>query len=666
MSPRYSLRFESGERRGETIPIAGQTFTVGRRPGNSLQIGEASVSGRHAELILEDTKVRVRDLGSTNGTKVEGERVTEADLAHGTRVTFGHVEMSFLDDSIQGGAPGGAAASSPSSLGGDLADAGTTVSAELVARSRKGSRLVLVVVPLALLAVAGAWWFGRSGSGGEGGPRRSEQPVTEVAGNLLGESYSFEGESLAWTGLEGAPVVWTQQVSAKSSGAQGLGTDLEPSEWAAIASPFVRVTPGHGLVARARMRARGAATVMLGIELAPGDAKIAGHPGAWAASSEPSDAFQDAEVKLRVPEGFTSARVIVQARAAADAAASADTDAEGATADVDDVSLVDVEAPAVEIVVGAFHFVPLGEPATCAVLTRGGNVLASEMLLQRVDAPPGSPPEPLTWTSQEKNIRIEIPAAHELVVRLEPQALGAGCATLSSEGYSARAADFQGENVDAVLVGRDLEMFGLRCEPALAIVGRMSEGAMVLRIGAGAAGSVLVQTDFQVELARAHELARAAEEAERTGQYGACLAALGELLDRYPVQSDLVERAEATRARLTREGLEEVASLRADFERARFFRLLDLFRSLEARNAALAAKYAGSDVIDDIQNLAGEIAAEVAQLRIRQDQYERERLTAILAGLQKQKAGELSKAVESYLSEHFGGERQEDLEPPQR
>ena len=50
MDNRYSLRFESGERKGETIPISGSGFTIGRKPGNSLQILDNSVSGNHATI----------------------------------------------------------------------------------------------------------------------------------------------------------------------------------------------------------------------------------------------------------------------------------------------------------------------------------------------------------------------------------------------------------------------------------------------------------------------------------------------------------------------------------------------------------------------------------------------------------------------------------------
>ena len=96
MEPRPALRFETGDRRGETIPIPSGGLTVGRKPGHSLQILDASVSGRHAEVVLDADGALVRDLGSTNGTRVRDERVTEARLSDGDVVVFGSVRMRFL------------------------------------------------------------------------------------------------------------------------------------------------------------------------------------------------------------------------------------------------------------------------------------------------------------------------------------------------------------------------------------------------------------------------------------------------------------------------------------------------------------------------------------------------------------------------------------------
>jgi hypothetical protein len=381
-----------------------------------------------------------------------------------------------------------------------------------------------------------------------------------------------------------------------------------------------------------------------------------GRPLAWTPRRRAVDAFEDVELAVRAPEGYASARVVVHALAES---------ADGGSVDVDDVSLVERASEGSVLEQGGFRLALLGAPATGAVLVRSGGVLASEIGLEQDEASRAAA-QPLACTSEANGFRIALPAGALLRMRLEPLALRSGCATLGSEGYSARSADFESEAVGTVLVGRDLDLFGLRCEPPLAVSARTVDGAMLLAFRASEEASVLVQTDFQAERSRAHELARTADEAERAGRIGPCLAALGELLDRVPVQSELVAKAEATRARLTRDGLAAVGALRAEFERARFFRLIDLFESLRARNQELAARYEGSDVVGEITALGADIDAELASLLARRDAHERERLRAILAGLRAGDAGDLARAVETYLAEHFGSDALPPEEPPER
>lgn len=122
MEYQYALRFESGERRGEVVPIlvdaaSGGAFTIGRRPGNSLQVTDGSVSGRHAEVHVSTAGVSVRDLGSTNGTLVDGQKVPAAQLTHGGRFSLGAVEFTLLDQGLAGApAPGPGAGAAPAGL----------------------------------------------------------------------------------------------------------------------------------------------------------------------------------------------------------------------------------------------------------------------------------------------------------------------------------------------------------------------------------------------------------------------------------------------------------------------------------------------------------------------------------------------------------------------
>lgn len=69
--------------------------TVGRLADNSLQIDDASVSSRHAEITPENGGYHLRDLGSTNGTFVNGGQVNDAVLRHGDEIRFGVVETVF-------------------------------------------------------------------------------------------------------------------------------------------------------------------------------------------------------------------------------------------------------------------------------------------------------------------------------------------------------------------------------------------------------------------------------------------------------------------------------------------------------------------------------------------------------------------------------------------
>jgi len=78
---------------GRTYELKVDRTTVGRVSDNAFEIPEASVSSHHAEIILRGNDVLIRDLGSTNGTFINGEKITEAVLKAGQTLRFGTVEM---------------------------------------------------------------------------------------------------------------------------------------------------------------------------------------------------------------------------------------------------------------------------------------------------------------------------------------------------------------------------------------------------------------------------------------------------------------------------------------------------------------------------------------------------------------------------------------------
>jgi pSer/pThr/pTyr-binding forkhead associated (FHA) protein len=67
--------------------------TLGRVDDNTIPISSPTVSGHHCEILLRGSEVVVRDLGSTNGTYINGEKVSESALKISQILRLGEVEM---------------------------------------------------------------------------------------------------------------------------------------------------------------------------------------------------------------------------------------------------------------------------------------------------------------------------------------------------------------------------------------------------------------------------------------------------------------------------------------------------------------------------------------------------------------------------------------------
>jgi predicted component of type VI protein secretion system len=78
--------------------LADDVVTVGRLEENTIAIRDVSVSSRHAQISLSGKEYVLKDLGSTNGTQVNGEAVTEKTLQNGDKVVFGNVEAVYQSD----------------------------------------------------------------------------------------------------------------------------------------------------------------------------------------------------------------------------------------------------------------------------------------------------------------------------------------------------------------------------------------------------------------------------------------------------------------------------------------------------------------------------------------------------------------------------------------
>lgn len=79
------------------VPITKERTTVGRRPYNDIVIDNLAVSGEHAVFVLQGADVSVQDLGSTNGTYVNGKAVkNQHALDNGDTVEMGKYKIRFM------------------------------------------------------------------------------------------------------------------------------------------------------------------------------------------------------------------------------------------------------------------------------------------------------------------------------------------------------------------------------------------------------------------------------------------------------------------------------------------------------------------------------------------------------------------------------------------
>ncbi|MDJ0520437.1 MAG: FHA domain-containing protein [Planctomycetota bacterium] len=95
------LEWVKGDRKGEKIWLEATRVTLGRRPSNTIPLDDRMSSGHHAEITKDLNGYTIRDLGSTNGTLLNGEPTTEAALNHGSRIRIGNSLLVFKDPSMK-------------------------------------------------------------------------------------------------------------------------------------------------------------------------------------------------------------------------------------------------------------------------------------------------------------------------------------------------------------------------------------------------------------------------------------------------------------------------------------------------------------------------------------------------------------------------------------
>lgn len=97
------LIIEDDEGRKTVVPFVREEITIGRQEGNTIRLTERNVSRRHARLMRQNGHVVVEDLGSSNGTRINGERISgQSAVKDGDLIQIGDYDLALQSDAQEG------------------------------------------------------------------------------------------------------------------------------------------------------------------------------------------------------------------------------------------------------------------------------------------------------------------------------------------------------------------------------------------------------------------------------------------------------------------------------------------------------------------------------------------------------------------------------------
>jgi len=637
METRYWLSIEGGKRRGTNFSIPEQGCLVGREAGCELQLPETTVSGKHASLAVEEHGVRVTDLDSRNGTRVNGQRVQTHLLAHGDRLSLGKLHLTLVDRRVTGGE--GPEADTLVS-GAAPSDASDRMMHADSARATKQRGLPPIVGVALLLALgAGGFYAWQLLRTTDAAPSQLE-PVVLVPGDLLDDGSFEEASTLGkWTTEPSTSLELSS--TYRHRGESGLGAELASTEKFRLSSPWVRIREGSAMNATASLR--------VGRDL-----KIA---ASWQLSSSSNEAlqlellgdalaesaefreFQSTETML---PGFDRARLVFTVEARGD----------GEFA-LDDVALTEGERRSEGVEeFEEFELYSHGSQSTSASLVRIDRVAVSELQfftesaklrLEKERTPTGWTLRPggqgasprFRFLLSDSLAELGLATLHESEQTPEGERRG-GRRRLSSETSISRVSGF--------LAGEGTLLLRIGFEQAVELEAKRTAKGWLMTTGP-LSGAVALQLSFRDERNRAADIADAARRSERTDEPGKSLALWADLLEEVPFDSKLVAEAEARRGEQLRIGLDQVEVVRSDFERARFFELPDIYRRNLERTRGLQRRYAGSEVELQAVRLEQEIELVLQGYADEAEELDRAKLARIAEALEEAGASELAEHV---------------------
>lgn len=647
---KYVLEILDGDRAGDVVAIPDHPLRIGRKPGNDVVLADEKTSGSHAEVVLEGERCILRDLGSTNGTFLDGKRVTEILLTPGDVVTFGRWRMAFR---AEGASVGGAA----TAVDGDVA-------MRTLDRSRlgKGSRstAALALALVVGLGAGGYLWLGRAQpADGDSGVSAGPRPVLAVAGDKLaagvGSCEAAEGWSLRPAGAGFSPCGVAHTGSGAFEARRGDAADA-PDFAVLRTQDATAVFPQRTYTLAAHVRAEAGATVALRAVFSSANEQS---PFAFRTGTKlaAADAWTRLELVLAAPAGCDRLQLeVVATLPTAEAVAYVDdcSVVEAGTAAPIEAKLadgshtvfgtgaalalrtVDKDAPAVLLAI-----LPDPAPAELAGLHRADLLVLSDLGAS------------LTATVGERGFRFVAANAPGLQFVMPAEAAGALITGAADGVFASRAAASTFRCVSA-LFGEDLTRALVRFPAEIECVGRAGGGRY--RLSAPGLAEFEVDVLFRAERQQAAELVRQARRARDEGRPGEALDKLRELASRVPMDSETLGQALALAAETMASQATMLRDLQRDFEEAAFFSTRGGFERVALGVDDVVALYGERNLGDAKATTALRDAAraKLAELDAATAAQQRQRLQALAQAFADAQQDGLSRIVREYIQKNLG------------
>ncbi|MBM4061274.1 MAG: FHA domain-containing protein [Planctomycetes bacterium] len=641
----YVLEILDGDRAGDVLPLSDRPLRIGRKPGNDLVLHDEKTSGVHAEIVGENDRHVLRDLGSTNGTFLDGRRITEIVLTPGDTVMLGRVRVKYR------GAGSAAAAD------GDLAV--HRLDASRVPKRAGALGLLAALLVLGLLAGGYLWWQGRTTGAGDGAPRPARTEPIVLAGNKVAQALAACEAEEGWNlRAAGAGFQVTSRAHTGSGGfeaARGAVAEAPDFAVATLQQPL-SVLGGRTLTVQAFARTEGDGSAAVRAAFFAANEQ---NPFRFRSGAPPQQfsGWKAIDAVLAVPPGCDRMQLELVAL----------LPAPGAAVVFDDVAVIEAgAAQPTELRLEESKQTAIGTFAALAVRSTDADNPAT--LLGVLPARVRSGLAGLhaagfgalsdvgvRWSVQasERSFAIAAEGAEALQLVFPAEAAASVLVRREASGpFEPAAAEAPGQ-AQAVLLGDRATRALVQFAAPVACSARLGGGLYRLEAGAPAAELVL---GFRNERLQAGELLRQAQRHAQADEPGQALAALRGLAAAVPHDSEMLAEAQRRRATLLAAQAEAIRVLQEQLAEATFFdtrggfaRVVDGLDEVRRRH--------GEENLED----APAVAALRAAARRRLDELdaalhgnERARLEELGKALDESRLGGLAGLVRDYCKRHLG------------